>query len=195
MMKTILPAILLSALFLSAGCSSNDSIDEAIEQSKMQLQEAGMQNAGVQSMEDDVEFAAESASASLLQVQLGEVALEQDVSPEVKALAQRIVSDHRRIAEDLKAVAEQKKIVLPEVPGKDHQGMIDMVASQSGIAFDLAYLNKMVDLDKDLVEEYENTAEQGADMAIRTFASKQLPLLRQHQQMAENLQEKINNVN
>lgn len=193
MIRTILSGLLVSALFLSTGCTSDDSVYQAIEQSKAQLQESGMQNAGVQSMEDDIRFAAEVASASLLQVQLGEMALERAVSPEVKALAQRIVSDHRRITEDLKAVAAQRKIALPDVPGKDHQSAIDKVSSQSGIAFDLAYMNQMVDLHKDLVKQYQNAAEEGADINIRTYASKQLPLLRQHQQMAEDLEEKINN--
>ncbi len=186
--------MLMAALFLSTGCTPDDSVHQAIEQSKAQLQETGMQNAGVQSMENDIRFAAEAASASLLQVQLGEMALERAVSPEVKALAQRIVSDHKRIAEDLKQVADQRRIVLPTEPGQDHKEIIDLVNSQSGIAFDLAYMNQMVDLHKDLVKQYENAAEEGADINIRTFASKQLPLLRQHRQMAESMEEKINNV-
>jgi putative membrane protein len=193
MTRIILSGVLFSVLFLSTGCTSDDSVYQAIEQSKAQLQESGMQNAGVQSMEDDIRFAAESASASLMQVQLGEMALDRAVSPEVKALAQRIVSDHKRIEEDLKAVAEQRKLVLPSEPGKDHKEIIEMVSSQTGIAFDLAYMNQMVDLHKDLVKEYEQAAEEGADINIRTFASKQLPLLRQHRQMAEDMEEKINN--
>ena len=193
MTKIILSGLLASALLLCTGCTPDDSVYQAIEQSKAQLQESGMQNAGVQSMENDIRFAAEAASASLLQVQLGEMALDRAVSPEVKALAQRIVSDYKRIEEDLKAVATRKRFVLPTEPGKDHKEIIEMVSSQTGIAFDLAYMNQMVELHKKLVSKYEDAAEEGADIDIRTFASKQLPLLRQHRQMAESLEEKINN--
>ncbi|WP_242926415.1 DUF4142 domain-containing protein [Pontibacter vulgaris] len=189
MEKLILTGLLAIGVLLCTGCNTNDSIKKAADKSVQQFEQAGIQN-----MENDALFAAEAASASLLQVELGEKALERGTSPEVKTLAQRMVNDHQRIHEDLRAMASATNLVLPGTLGQAHEDLLKKVTDQSGIAFDLAYIKTVAEQHQNLLDRYQDMSENGTNMKVKMFASQQLPLLRQHQEMIDKLQEKVEGV-
>ncbi|ARS37185.1 DUF4142 domain-containing protein [Pontibacter actiniarum] len=191
MKRTILNCLAaLVWLCTVTACSSDDSIEQAAEQSVQQFEAAGVQ----EDMRNDALYAAEAASASLLEVQLGEAATGMAVSPEVKELAQEMVQAHQNMLNDLREVATQSNFVLPTTLGNAHHEMYEQVTEKSGITFDLAYLNQIVALNKQLVDRYEDMAEHGQVMGLKQYASKQLPLLRRHQEILDELQDSIDNI-
>lgn len=173
-------------LVLLAGCGPGDSIEQATEQSVLQLEAAGIQN-----MENDALFAAEAASANLLQVQLSEAALNRGVSPEVKSFAQRAEHVHSQMNQELQELASQVNIVLPQTLGSAHQKVYDRVTEKEGIAFDIEYIRTMLEQHEDLLKRYDDIAENGTSMEVKQYASRQLPVLRQHTEAAERLEKKI----
>lgn len=181
--------VCLLLLFGSFGCSSDDSIEQAAAQSTQQFEAAG-----VQGMENDALFMAEAASANMLQVQLGDLALEKAVSPEVKEMAQQMASGHRQMVEDLQTIADQGNFVLPTMLGANHQKVYDDVNAETGIAFDLTYLKRVHEEHRHLLKRYEDMAENAKTMEVKQFASKQLPLLRQHLQQAEALEDRLGDI-
>ncbi|MCJ8165388.1 DUF4142 domain-containing protein [Pontibacter sp. E15-1] len=188
-MKRLIQTVLsATALLFATACSSDDSIRLATDQSVQQFEAAG-----VQGMHNDALFAAEAASASMLEVQLGEAAQGMAVSPEVKDLAQEMQRDHQQMLNDLKQIATEGDFVLPSSLGTRHQEIYQEITAKSGIAFDLAYVKRLVDQHKELIERYEDIAKNGKVMGLQQYASKQLPLLRQHQKMVEELEDKIEN--
>jgi putative membrane protein len=69
--------------------------------------------------------------------------------------------------------------------------MIAKLAKHEGAAFDREYMSAMVkDHDKD-VALFEKQAKNGRDAALRAFAEKTLPTLREHQKMAKQLSDKV----
>ncbi|MCC9165218.1 DUF4142 domain-containing protein [Pontibacter harenae] len=190
MKKTLLyVGIMLSVLLLSTSCSPDDSISQATEQSVQQFEAAGIEN-----MDNDALFVAEATSASMLQMRLGALASVEAVSPEVKQMAQQLAQDHERIQNDLRETAAQSNFVVPEELGSNHQSIYDDVESTSGITFDLTYIKRAVEEHKQLVRRYGDMAENGATMEVKQFASKQLPLLKQHLQEAEALEDQVKGV-
>ncbi|MBD1398895.1 DUF4142 domain-containing protein [Pontibacter sp. JH31] len=173
----------------SFGCAGDDSIEQAADQSTQQFEAAG-----VQGMKNDALFMAEAASANMLQVQLGELALERAVSPEVKEMAQEMTAGHRKVVEDLENIAVQGNFVLPTMLGSAHQKVYDEVSGETGIGFDLAYIKRIREEHESLLDRYEDMAENAKDMDVKQFASKQLPLLRQHLQKAEQLEDRVGDI-
>lgn len=188
MRRSLLTGLVATALLLTTACSSDDSIKLAVDQSMQEFEAAG-----VQGMRNDALFAAEAASASMLEVQLGEAALATAVSPEVKDLAQEMVQANQQMLNELQQVASQSNFVLPSTLGSRHHEIYQEITAKSGIAFDIAYINRLVEQRNELVERYEDIAEHGQVMELKQFASKQLPLLRRHQELIEELEEKIDN--
>lgn len=172
---------------LLTGCKPDDSIAQAKEQSIQQFKEAGISN-----MENDALFAAEAASANLLQIELGQAAMEKAVSPEVKQLAGQLANDHRQMQDDLETLASQTHLVLPDELGAAHREIYDDITAKSGIGFDLAYISMMEERHEDLVRRYEDMAEHGVNMEVKQYASKQLPLLQLHLEKATVLEDLVN---
>ena len=172
---------------LLTSCKPDDSIAQAKEQSIQQFNEAGISN-----MENDALFAAEAASANLLQIELGQAAMEKAVSPEVKQLAEQLANDHRQMQDDLETLASQTHLVLPDALGDVHQEVYDNLTDKSGIGYDLSYISTMEEQHEDMVRRYEDMAENGVSMEVKKYASKQLPLLRQHLEKATVLEDLVN---
>ncbi|WP_242922430.1 DUF4142 domain-containing protein [Pontibacter liquoris] len=185
MKKTILIS-LLAAGSLLAGCTTDDPVRQAKEQSVQQLEAAGITN-----MENDALFAAEAASSNLLQIKLGQTALEKAVSPEVKALAEQLANDHRQMEDELETLGSQTHLVLPASLGKADKDVFDAINEKSGIAFDLAYIKAMEEQHDRLTQRYEDMAKNGVSMEVKQYAARQLPLLQMHLQKATKLEEVV----
>ncbi|MBC5994944.1 DUF4142 domain-containing protein [Pontibacter cellulosilyticus] len=185
-MKGYLTFGFLLCLLFIVGCNSDDSIEQAKEQSMQQFEAAGVEN-----MENDALFAAEAVSANMLLVQLSDAAVNKGVSPEVKNFAQRAESTHRQMNNELEDVARQTDIVLPQTLGNADQKIYDELMEKEGIAFDVAFIRTMREQHKELLRRYDDIAENGTTMELKQFASRQLPLLRQHEEATERLEEKI----
>lgn len=173
-------------LVLHTRCSSNDSIKAAAEQSVAQLEQAGVKN-----MENDALFVAEAASANMLQLQLSQEAVARGVSPEVKAMSQEMEDAHEQMLTELQDLSNEANFVLPQTLGNAHQDVLKEVKEKEGIAFDLAYIREIRYLHDKLLDRYEDMAENGVSMNVKQYASRQLPLIRQHLQKAEALEKKI----
>jgi putative membrane protein len=141
----------------------------------------------------DSRFAMTAAEGGMLEVELGRLASEKAASAEVKDFASRMVTDHSKGNAELTEIAGSKSLMLPtqeQVKGK-HQAMIAKLSKLEGAAFDREYMSAMVkDHDKD-VALFEKQAKNGRDAALRAFAEKTLPVLREHQKMAKQLSDKV----
>ncbi|PVY44224.1 DUF4142 domain-containing protein [Pontibacter virosus] len=182
---------LASAVLLlgTASCGADDSIEQAAAQSVEQFEAMGMPG-----MKNDALFVAEATSANMLHMQLGELALEKAVSPEVKEMAQDMSTGHTRVLEDLQQIAIEREFVVPNQLGRAHQKVYDDVSSETGIGFDLAYIKRTREEHDRLLKRYEDMAENAQVMEVKQFASKQLPLLRQHLQQTEALEDRLGDI-
>ena len=80
---------------------------------------------------------------------------------------------------------------MPQELGSAHQKIYDRVTEKEGISFDIEFIRTMRDLHRDLLKRYDDIAENGTSMEVKQYASKQLPVLRQHSEAADRLNEKI----
>jgi putative membrane protein len=173
-------------LFTQVSCNSDDSIKAAAKQSVAQLEQTGVKN-----MQNDAIFVAEAASADMLYLQLSKEAITRGVSPEVKAMAQQMQEEHEQMLTELQELSSRANFVLPQTLGNAHKEIYEEVASKEGIAFDLAYIREVRHLHDELLDRYQDMAENGVSMEVKQYASRQLPLIRQHLEQAEALEKKI----
>ncbi|MDJ1484813.1 DUF4142 domain-containing protein [Cytophagaceae bacterium YF14B1] len=137
--------------------------------------------------EDDAEFMVEAASGGMLEVQLANMALQKGSSPKVKEFAQMMIKDHGKANKELKALAASKNISLPTALIDKHQQVINDLKDKSGKDFDDAYISKMKKDHKEDVEEFEEASQEATDPEIKAFATKTLPVLKNHLQHVEQM--------
>ncbi|MEX2233253.1 MAG: DUF4142 domain-containing protein [Cyclobacteriaceae bacterium] len=165
-------------------CGTKDGREDSTEVAEDQNEEQLDNKA-----EDDAEFAVEAADGGVLKVQASTLALTKATSPQVKQFAQMMVDDHTKANNELKALAQQKNIMLPTVLGDAHQHKLDNLGEKTGAEFDKEYMDLMVKDHKEAIDEFEDAAEDDEDAEIKSWASSKLPGLRQHLEHAERTQE------
>lgn len=135
----------------------------------------------------DRTFAAQAARDGAAEVALGRLAAAQAQSQAVKTFGQRMVDDHTRAGEELKAAARADGIELP-AEASPRSAADARLASLRGAEFDDAYVRHMVQAHDEAVELFRREARDGDQPNLRAFAGKTLPTLEEHLRMARALQ-------
>jgi putative membrane protein len=135
----------------------------------------------------DTDFVRKASSGNLTEIALGKLAADQASSDDVKKYAARMVADHTQANEKLGKLAGSKGVQIATAPDVAQQQDIDRLKSLDGAAFDRAYSDLMVRSHKLTTGLYELEASKGEDAEIRAFAGDTLPVLREHEKLADSL--------
>ena len=146
-------------------------------------EQAGMGNLSAQ----DRDFVMDAAMGGLMEVELGRRAVQQGASDAVKQFGQRMVDDHSKANTELMSLASSKGVTLPTEIDEKHRREMAKVANMTGADFDRAYAKMMLSDHKKDVSAFEKQSMKGTDADIKAFATKALPTLQEHLQMAQAL--------
>ncbi len=139
----------------------------------------------------DSTFATKAAQGGLAEVQMGQLATQKAENADVKSFGQQMVDDHTKANDEFKDIASKKGVTLPTSMNAKDQATYDRLSKLSGAAFDRAYMADMVRDHRADIAEFEREANSGSDPDIKGFASKTLPTLRHHLEMAESANGKL----
>src|ERR1043166_1821504 len=98
-----------------------------------------------------------------------------------------MVDDHSKANTDLMTVAQSKGITLPTTLDEKHRDQVKKLQAMTGADFDRAYSKLMLSDHKKDVSEFEKQSTKGTDPDLKAFASRTLPTLQEHLQMAKTL--------
>ena len=129
----------------------------------------------------------------MMEVELAKLALTKSQSPEVKKLAQMMVTDHTAANNELKKLAGTKNISVPAVISTDKQDKLNDFIKKSGNDFDKDYTSYMVSDHKDDISLFKKEAEKGKDPEIKAWAAGKLSTLEHHLQMAQTTEDLVKN--
>lgn len=204
MKKLIISGFTALTLFAGFSCDSKKTTTEgsstetagATEATSDATTEATADTAGNSKMNETPtsqaanDFMLTAASGGMLEVTLGKMAQEKGSNADVKAFGQKMVEDHGKANAELKTLAASKNVTLPVEPIAEHQKHIDAMKDMSGAAFDKHYMSMMVQDHQKDISEFEK-ATQNEDADVKAFATKTLPILKAHLELAEKTNAKV----
>jgi putative membrane protein len=189
--KNILHLLTLVLLVAFASCES-----KKVEDSKDLAEDQNEENLDDSDKKRDAEFAVEVADGGIYEVQLSTLALNKATSSRVKEFAQMMVDDHGKANTELKALAAQKNIILPDVMSeKCQKKYYDLDQKNKGEEFDKEYISLMIKDHKDDIDKFEKEADKGNDTEVKSWAAGKLATLRHHLEEAERIQDDLKNKN
>jgi putative membrane protein len=141
-------------------------------------------------MSDD-SFLIETARGNMAEMELGQLAEQKTNNPEVKKFAERMVTDHTTANEELKQIASNKGVKLPQALNKKEEATKEKLASLSGAQFDRAYMKDMVKDHADDVDEFQRESQNGQDPAVKNFAAQTLPTVESHLRDAKKIEPEV----
>ena len=139
-------------------------------------------------MKADEDFAKAAAESGMAEVELAKLAQTKSTNTEIKALADRLVTDHGKAGDELKSIATKKGILLPTMASATHKATHDRVMKLSGAAFDQAWVTEIVAGHRSSVDRYRSESQNGKDPEFKAFAAKTLPTIEAHLTQAQKIQ-------
>jgi len=186
-------AIIFLALPLFFACNngSNDSVQKADSANESKSDTSTSMNTatdttnkmstGTMSVDKSTsEFMTKVADVGMTEVKLGQMAQDKGMSQRVKDFGAMMVKDHTAAGDELKSMARQKNVTLPETMSNDHQKKTDDLNKKTGKDFDKAYMKAMVDGHQSTVNDFEKASKDTKDADVKAWVDKTLPTLKMH---------------
>jgi putative membrane protein len=195
-MKNLRNLLFAALLITVVSCNSNtkknnnnsNSTDAATDSNEKELKAKDSTQ-----VKADYEYAVKAANGGMLEVELGKLAQNKAISPDVMKFANMMVADHTKANTELKAIAASKFITLPAILDNKTQKDYDDFSKMKREEFDKAYTEYMIKDHKEDIEEFKKEANDGKDAELKAFATKHVPILQHHLQMAQQANDAVKN--
>jgi len=132
-------------------------------------------------------FVSKAMQGGMAEVQLGQLTLQKSNNEQVKQFAQRMIDDHTKLNDQMKPVAQQLGVSVPDQISKNDRKTIAKMQALSGTAYDQAYIKDMVKDHKQDLNQFQMEASSGQDQTVKDAASQGSKVIAQHLQMAQQL--------
>lgn len=136
----------------------------------------------------DESFMKDAAHAGAAEIEASKLAQSKAKSADVKAFADAMITDHTKVADELKALAAKKSVKLPEGPSIKQKAELKLIDAGDNDKFDERYAKHFgVNAHKGTIKLFEDAAKNAKDPEVKAWAEKTLPGLRHHLEMAQAL--------
>jgi putative membrane protein len=202
MKHTLKLASLALAVSLSA-CGDNTSTTTTTTDSNMESQSmataspdqmvvadtgmSGMANAGM----TDQDFVTRASSMNVAEINVHKAAQSHATTADVKAHAKHMLTDHQKMGDEMKALAERKNMTVSSDPPAEKTRMLDDLNTRKGKDWDMAYLDAQVNDHNEAISLFESGSASVKDADLKALIDKTLPTLRDHLQMVKDAQAKM----
>ncbi|WP_415749284.1 DUF4142 domain-containing protein [Caballeronia sp. J97] len=133
----------------------------------------------------DQQFLQDAGQAGATELAASKLALARASDHQVREFAQRMIVDHTKLARNLDVLAKRHGITAPSTADS---AVIGSLQNLQGAEFDKAYIEKVaVGGHQKAVELFRKESESGNDTALKAAATKALPVISHHYEMAQQL--------
>jgi putative membrane protein len=129
----------------------------------------------------------QAGQLSMMEVELGRLAVQRGSSAGVKQYGQEMVEEHTRANQELMQLVMQKQVELPTEMSTQNTAMIDRLSGLSGKSFDTAYKQAMIDSHNQAIALFKAQSQQGQDPELKAWATQKLPNLQAHLKMVNQM--------
>ena len=132
------------------------------------------------------DFVADAIKGDNSEIMMGQLAQQRGASQGVRAFGQTLATDHSKAKADMVKLAATMNVTPSADPKPEAKKEYDRLAKLSGAEFDREFIKGMVEDHHKDIAAFEREAKAGN--AASKAAADQLPTLKKHLEMAENLQ-------
>jgi putative membrane protein len=139
-------------------------------------------------------FVENALKGGMAEVQLGQLALRKSSNDDVKQFAQKMVDDHTKLGEQMKPIAQQIGVKIPDGPSRKDKSTIAKLSALNGEAFDRAYIKDMVKDHKGDLNDFQSEAQNGSNPTVKEAASQGSKVIGRHLAMIEQISQKTGTI-
>jgi putative membrane protein len=133
-------------------------------------------------------FVKSARISGAFEVESSKLALQKTQNADIKAFAERMVTDHTKAAEELGQITANKSIRIEEPATADkldkkHEELLEKLRKASAAEFDKLYVKMQQTAHDDAVKLFTQYSQKGTNPALKTYAEETLPTLQDHKKM------------
>ncbi|MBT1702248.1 DUF4142 domain-containing protein [Chryseosolibacter indicus] len=124
-------------------------------------------------------FIIQAADTRMMGIEQGKLAKERGTTEEIRAYGEKIIQDQSKVLEELKELAEKKKVRLPKALSNRRTHGLYELRSENGRFFDKKFV-RMITLDHKHDLRQFSRAKKFSDPEVRDFVVNNLPVIESH---------------
>ncbi len=138
-------------------------------------------------------FANAVAQQSMTEVELGKLAASNAANEDVKAYAVQMTESNTKVNQRLKRVAAKGNVTISAALDAKSQSRVDKLAKLTGADFDRAFVKDQIQSGEKNLRAYEQELQNGADVGLKTLATRASPFMQKQLQAAKDLEKVLKN--
>lgn len=131
-------------------------------------------------------FLRKAAVGGIMEVEAAKIAQKSASSQQVKDFAAKMLEDHTRANNELKAFSVKKKVITPDALPAEDQIHLDEMKKLKGAEFDKHYMEMMVTNHEKTVALFKEGVA-NKDLGLKEWATKTLAVIEKHDEMAKTI--------
>jgi len=151
---------------------------------------AGLMCAGARAQDTtsaDKTFLKDSAQDGLAEINYAKLALEKSQDPNVRKFAERMITDHTKLIDDMKPLSAKLGVKPYSGPAIVDHVKYDELKLKSGISFDRAYVETMVKGHNATLQKFIDEENKTTNPEVKAAVAKGEAVIRQHTEMIDNI--------
>src|SRR3954471_18990259 len=145
-------------------------------------------NDGMTMNATDQQFLQQVSYSNHDEVAAGQIASTKGTADSVKIFAQMMISDHTTAQASLDSLGGQYNMQLPQGPDSAHIAFGLLLGTLSGYTFDTTYMSAQVSDHQLTLGAFQNEIDNGNNVQVKGYATKNLPIIQEHLMMAQRIQ-------
>jgi len=139
----------------------------------------------------DTHFVDHAYTAGQNEIILNRMAMERSRNEDVRKFAQKMLEDHGKNNQELTLVVSELRIAVPDRPLPEQQKDLQKISSNEVKDFDKEFMDQMVAEHEKAVKLFEQGSKELKNEKLKDFATKTLPTLKEHLNMAKETRDKV----
>ncbi len=135
----------------------------------------------------DAAFIAMQLENNMVEIAAARQALEHSQNPNVRGLAEKMITDHNYAQGNLQSIATLHHVQVAPMPSDLHRATLDRLGQLSGPAFDREYVTFVMNDHAQEISEFNTELPIVVDAHVSAWTQNTRPMLLQHQQIVQQL--------
>lgn len=141
--------------------------------------------------DQDKQFITQASLSDYTEITFSKLALQKSTNPQVKAYAQKMITDHTKLESEMKPEADKLGVAPASALDSQHQQLYDQMNQLSGTDFDKQYMTAMSTDHHKSLDAFKSEESSTQDAQLKPVVKKGEKVVAQHTAMADKMQTKM----
>jgi putative membrane protein len=151
----------------------------------------GKMSASTMGSHDTGAFVSNAVQGNMYELEAAKIAEQKSKTAGVKDFAKQMVKDHTKLGDDMKPLISAAGQTPPAELDQRRKGMLDNLKAADAASFDKTYMDQQVAAHDETLTLMKGYADNGSDAGLKGGASKAVPIVQHHLDMAKKLQASV----